>query len=379
MIPFVDLAKQYITIKEEIDQAISRVLKRGWFILGEELASFEKAFAKYCTANYAVGVGSGTEALHLSLLACGVEPGDEVITVPNTAVPTISAIDFANAKPVFVDIDPETYTMDPNNLDEYLKKRYESNNSQSVKKPKAVIPVHLFGHPADMDPIMDIARKYEMKVIEDACQAHGAEYKGKKVGSIGGVGCFSFYPTKNLGAYGDGGMVITDDEDIAKRLRMVRNYGEEKKYYNVIRGFNSRLDEIHAAILKVKLNHLDRWNEIRRNYAGLYNTLLKDGPVTTPIEKENAKHIFHLYVIRSKTRDKLQERLKDKGIVTSIHYPDPIHFQPAYQDLGYKKGDFPISEKYAAEILSLPMFPELTKDEIEFIAQAIMEFQDEII
>lgn len=378
MIPFVNLTKQYLTIKEEIDQAISRVLNRGWFILGEELASFEEAFARYCHANHAVGVGSGTEALHLSLLACGVKPGDEVITVPNTAVPTVSAIDFANAKPVFVDIDPETYTLDPDKLDEYLKKRYERSDSQSTKKPKAVIPVHLYGHPADMDPIMDIARKYDMKVIEDACQAHGTEYKGKKVGSIGDAGCFSFYPTKNLGAYGDSGMVITDDEDIAKNLQMLRNYGEEKKYYNVIRGFNSRLDEIHAAILKVKLNHLDRWNEIRRDYAGLYENLLRDSSIITPVEKKYAKHIFHLYVIRANERDKLQERLKDKGIVTSIHYPDPIHFQPVYQDMGYKKGDFPISEKYAAEILSLPLFPELTKDEIEFIAQAIMEFQDEI-
>lgn len=374
MIPFVNLTEQYLAIKEEIDQAISRVLNRGWFILGEELASFEEAFAMYCHANHAVGVGSGTEALHLSLLACGVEPGDDVITVPNTAVPTVSAIDFANAKPVFVDIDPETYTMDPNRLDEYMKKIDKSSDSRSVKKPKAVIPVHLYGHPADMDPIVDIARKYEMKVIEDACQAHGTEYKGKKAGSMGDAGCFSFYPTKNLGAYGDSGMVITDDKDIAEKLRMVRNYGEEKKYYNVIRGFNSRLDEIHAAILRVKLNHLDKWNEIRRDHAGLYNSLLKDSPITTPLEKEYAKHVFHLYVIRANERDKLQEWLKNKGIVTSIHYPAPIHFQPAYQDLGYKKGDFPISEKSVSQILSLPMYPELTENQIESICQAIRDF-----
>jgi dTDP-4-amino-4,6-dideoxygalactose transaminase len=375
MIPFVNLSQQYLSIKKEIDQAISRVLNRGWFILGEELASFEKAFAEYCQSIHAVGVGSGTEALHLSLLACGVKPGDEVITVPNTAVPTVSAIDFADAKPVFVDIDPETYTMDPNKLDEFLEKRYGNSDSRRTKKPKAVIPVHLFGHPADMGPIMDIARKYDMKVIEDACQAHGTEYKGKKVGTIGDAGCFSFYPTKNLGAYGDSGMVITADGDIAKKLRMLRNYGEEKKYFNVIRGFNSRLDEIHAAILKVKLNRLDRWNEIRRDYAGLYSTLLKDSPVTTPVEKKYAKHVFHLYVIRANERDQLQEWLKSKGIVTSIHYPAPIHLQPAYQDLGYKKGDFPTSEKYASQILSLPMFPELRKNQIEFIAQAIIEFQ----
>lgn len=376
MIPFVDLSAQYQTIKKEIDHVISSVLKRGWFILGEELSSFEKEFAEYCGTKYGVGVGSGTEALHLSLLACGVKPDDEVITVPNTAVPTVSAISFANAKPIFVDIDSKTFTIDPNNLEDYLRKRFSHNDSRSTKNLKAIIPVHLYGHPADMDPILEVARKYGLKVIEDACQAHGAEYKGKKVGSIGNAGCFSFYPTKNLGAYGDGGMVITNDEEIAKKLRMLRNYGEEKKYYNVMKGFNSRLDEIQAAVLKVKLIHLERWNGIRQNHAILYNTLLKDSLVTIPIEEKYAKHVFHLYVIRTRERDKLQEWLKNKGIVTSIHYPVPIHLQRAYRDLGYEKGDFSISEKYAGEILSLPMFPELTKDQIEFISQAIKEFQN---
>lgn len=375
MIPFVNLSRQYLTIKKEIDHALSRVLNRGWFILGEELSSFEEEFARYCDTKYTVGVGSGTEALHLSLLACGVKPGDEVVTVPNTAVPTVSAIDFAKARPVFVDIDQKTYTMDPNKLEEYLRKRFRNNDSRLTKKPKAVIPVHLYGHPADMDPILEVARKYDMKVIEDACQAHGAEYKGKMVGTIGDAGCFSFYPTKNLGAYGDSGMVITNDEDKAKKIRMLRNYGEEKKYYAVIKGYNSRLDEIQAAVLKVKLIHLDRWNRIRRNYAKLYNSLLKDCPLTTPIEKKYTKHVFHLYVIRTQERNKLQEWLKNKGIVTIIHYPVPIHFQQAYRDLGYEKGDFPLCEKYADEILSLPMYPELTKDQIENICQVIRNFQ----
>lgn len=376
MIPFVDLSKQYLTIKEEIIPAISKVLNKGWFILGKEVASFEVEFARYCQSKYAVGVGSGTEALHLSLLACGVKPGDEVITVPNTAVPTVSAICFANARPVFVDINPKTYTMNPDSLKECLRKRFGNRNSRLTKKPKAVIPVHLYGHPADMDAILEAARKYNLKVIEDACQAHGAEYKGKMVGSIGDAGCFSFYPTKNLGAYGDGGMVVTSDQEVAEKLRMLRNYGEKEKNHNVIRGFNSRLDEIQAAILRIKLTHLDRWNEVRRRYANLYNSLLKGSFVTTPVEKYFAKHVFHLYVIRAQARDKLQGWLKNKGVFTSIHYPVPIHFQQAYRDLGYAEGDFPVAEKYAKEILSLPIFPELTEDQIEFISRAIREFQD---
>lgn len=376
MIPFVNLSKQYFSIKKDIDAAISIVLNRGWFILGQELASFEEEFANYCNTKYGVGVGSGTEALHLALLACGVRPGDEVITVSNTAVPTVSAVDFANARPTFVDIDPKTYTMDPDKLEECLKKKFRKNNPRSTEKPRAIIPVHLFGHPADMDPILEVARKYDLKVIEDACQAHGTEYKGKKVGSIGDVGCFSFYPTKNLGAYGDSGMIVTNDEETAKKLQMLRNYGEERKYYTVIRGFNSRLDEIQAAILKVKLDHLDSWNETRRNYASLYNNLLRDSSVTTPVEEDYAKHVFHLYVIRTKDQRKLQEWLKTKEIATSIHYPAPIHFHPAYKDLGYHRGDLPVSEKYATEILSLPMYPELTKDQIENVSQAIIEYQN---
>jgi dTDP-4-amino-4,6-dideoxygalactose transaminase len=375
MIPFVNLSKQYFSLKKDIDNAISRVLNRGWFILGKELTSFEEEFAHYCNMKYGVGVGSGTEALHLALLACGIRPGDEVITVPNTAVPTVSAIDFANARPAFVDIDPKTYTMDSDKLEEYLKRILRKNKLRSTEKPRVIIPVHLFGHPADMDPIVEVARKYDLKVVEDACQAHGTEYKGKKVGSIGDMGCFSFYPTKNLGAYGDSGMIVTDDEKTAEKLRMLRNYGEGRKYYTVIRGFNSRLDEIQAAILKVKLDHLDSWNKTRRNHASLYNNLLRNSSVITPVEEKYAKHVFHLYVIRTKEQKKLQECLKRKEIATSIHYPIPIHLHPAYRDLGYKRGDLPVSEKYATEILSLPMYPELEENQIQYICQTIQNFQ----
>lgn len=369
IIPLVDLTAQYLPIKEEIDQAIFKVINNGNFILGKELASFEKEFAGYCQVKYAVGVGSGTEALHLSLLSCGIGPGDEVITSPNTAVPTVSAICFAGARPVFIDIDPQTYTLDPDKLKEYLKVR------SSARKVKAIVPVHLYGHPAEMKPILEISRKYNLKVIEDACQAHGAEYKGKKVGSMGDAGAFSFYPTKNLGAYGDGGMIITNNRNIAKKLFMLRNYGEKRKYSNSIRGFNSRLDEIHAAILRVKLKYLHQWNEKRREHAFLYNKLLKDSIVKCPVERTFAKHAFHLYVIRTQERDKLQEWLKNKGIVTAIHYPMPIHFQRAYKDLGYKSGDFPAAERCCTEIISLPIFPELKRKDIKYICQSIMAFQ----
>ncbi len=367
-VPFVDLSRQYLNIKREIDESISGVLNRGRFILGEELAAFETEFAMYCNTKNGIGVGSGTEALHLSLLACGVRPGDEVITVPNISAPTVSAITFANATPVFIDIDAETYTMSPEKLEEYLEKRF-------TKKLKAIIPVHLFGHPVDMDPLSEIAGRYNLKVIEDACQAHGAEYKSKKAGSLGDAGCFSFYPTKNLGAYGDGGMVVTNDEEIADRLRMLRNYGEESKYCNAIKGFNSRLDEIQAVVLRVKLRYLDQWNEIRRKHAKVYTGFLEDSTVITPIEKDYAKHVFHLYVIRIRQRDRLQEWLKSRGVVASTHYPLPVHLQEAYKDLGCVRGDFPVSEGCATEVLSLPIFPELEKRQIEYICRAIRAFK----
>jgi dTDP-4-amino-4,6-dideoxygalactose transaminase len=363
MIPAADVKRQYESIKKEIDDAIRGTIDKGWFVLGENVDHFEKEFAGYLGAKHAVGVGSGTEALHLALVAIGVEAGDEVITVPNTAVPTVSAVSFAGAKPVLVDIDPDFHTMDPEKLEEKI-----------TKKTKAIIPVHLFGQSADMDPIMKIAKKHKLKVIEDACQAHGTEYKGKKVGTIGDVGCFSFYPSKNLGCYGDGGMCVTNDGKIAEKLKLLRNYGQKTRYHHAIKGFNSRLDEIQAAILRVKLKHLDGWNKKRREIAGKYDVLLKGSDVIPPKAASYSNHIYHLYVIRTKKRDELQEHLKKNGINTIIHYPIPIHLQEAYADLGIKKGSLEISEKAAGEILSLPIFPELTDEEIETVAAKVKSF-----
>jgi dTDP-4-amino-4,6-dideoxygalactose transaminase len=367
LIPFIDLSGQYRAIKDEIDRAIAGVLNKGWFILGGEVASFEAEFAEYMGVGNAVAVGSGTEALHLALLASGVGSGDEVVTAPNISAPTASAISFAGARPVFVDIDPETYNMDPDMLGDCLRKR-------SSSKVKAVIPVHLYGHPAHMGPIMDMARSHGLKVIEDACQAHGALYNGKKAGSLGDAGCFSFYPTKNLGAFGDGGIVVTDDADMAESLRMLRNYGERGKYHNVIKGFNSRLDELQAAVLRVKLRLLEEHNERRRALAGLYGKHLKGSVLSLPVEKDYAGHVYHLYVIRARERGRMKEWMKDRGISTSVHYPTALHLQPAYADLGYKEGDFPHSEKACSEVLSLPMYAELKEAQVEYVCSAIRDF-----
>lgn len=363
-IPFGDLRRQYLKIKEEIDNAIQGVLASGWFILGKELEGFEREFAQYCDSTYGIGVGSGTEALHLALRACGVKEGDEVITVPNTAVPTVCAIVSALAKAVFIDVDPSTYTMDPQKLHDYLKNNYN-------KRLKAVVPVHLYGHPADMSPILEICETYGLKVVEDACQAHGALYKGQKVGSMGNVGCFSFYPTKNLGAYGDAGMIVTKDIAVAQKLLQLRNYGEKKKYYNISEGFNSRLDELQAAVLRIKLSYLTQWNNIRRDIAATYGKLLEGASVVCPVEKDYDRHVYHLYVIKTPNRDKLREGLDRKGIGTSIHYPLPIHLQPAYRHLGYAIGSLPIAERLSGEILSLPIYPELCEDEIQYVCNSI--------
>ncbi|MDD3297189.1 MAG: DegT/DnrJ/EryC1/StrS family aminotransferase [Candidatus Omnitrophica bacterium] len=368
IVPLVNLTAQYLNIKGEIDKAIKRVLNKGRFVLGEELSLFEEEFAGYCKAKYAVGVGSGTEALHLALVACGIKEGDKVITVPNTAVPTVCAINSAGAQPIFVDIDKDTYTIDPDKLESFLKKR------RRLAKIKAIIPVHLYGHPADMGSISRIAHKYGLRVVEDSAQAQGAEYKGKKVGTFGDAGCFSFYPTKNLGAYGDAGIVITNNKKIADKLKMLRNYGEKKKYYNSIRGFNSRLDELQAAILRVKLQRLDHWNQIRRSHAEVYNDLLKNTPVVVPIEKKGTKHVFHLYVIKAKKADKLGKWLKKKGILAGKHYPIPIYGQKAYKYLGYKGKDFPITGNCIKHILSLPIFPELKREQIGHICCTINNF-----
>jgi len=357
--------EQYKSMAAKINRAIIRVMESGWYILGKNVEEFEKEFSGYCGSKFGIGVGSGTEALHLALVACGIKQNDEVITVPNTAVPTCSAISFAGAIPVFADVDHETYNIDPAKIEQKIS-----------SKTIAIIPVHLYGQCADMEPIMDIAQKYNLKVIEDCAQSHGAEYKGKKAGTIGDIGCFSFYPTKNLGAYGDGGMIITNNKDLAKKVRLIRNYGQEGKYFSKIKGFNSRLDELQAAILRIKLKYLDKWNSLRRGKAMLYNTLLKDSGVITPYESDYNKHIYHLYVIRTKYRNELQKFLYKNGIMTLVHYPIPIYLQESYRDLNIRKGSCPVAEKYAKEILSLPLYPELNNKTIQKVCKLIKTFMN---
>jgi len=360
-IEFNDLRPQHRELRGEIDAALGEVLDDGWFILGKQGEAFERGFASFCSVAGCVGVGSGTEAIHLALLACGVRPGDDVVTSSLTAVPTASAISFAGARPVFVDVDPRTFTMDPLKLENALTPR-----------TKAIVPVHLYGQMADMDPILEIGRRHGIPVIEDACQAHGAEYRGRKAGSMGTLGTFSFYPTKNLGACGDGGAVTTNDPELANRLRLLRNYGQRKRYYHESKGFNSRLDEMQAAILRAKLRHLNRWNDVRRSKASLYNSLLRG--VVTPFEADYARHVYHLYVIRSPRRDELQRYLAEQGIGTLIHYPVPVHLQEAYGDLDIGPGSLPATEQCAREILSLPLYPELPDEHIAQVAEAINRF-----
>jgi len=366
MIPFVDLKAQYNSIKEEIDEAIQNVLNNTSFIMGEELKKFEKEFAQFCDIKYAMGVANGSDALILALKVCGIGEGDEVITVPHTFIATAEAISNVGGKVVFIDIEPKTYTIDISKIEEKINER-----------TKAIIPVHLYGQPADMDPIMGLAKTYNLKVIEDAAQAHGSEYKGKKVGSIGDVACFSFYPGKNLGAYGDAGIVVTNNEGITKGIKLLRNHGRiTKKYEHDIEGYSSRLDNLQAAILRIKLKYLNKWNDMRRKNAKKYNELLNNiNGIITPYEADYAKHVYHLYVIRTgKGRDKLREELKSNGVATGIHYPIPLHLQPAYSYLGYKRGDFPITEKASQEILSLPMFAELSDKQIDKIINLINIF-----
>lgn len=359
IVPFVDLKVQYQHIKDEINQAIGRVLESSQFILGDEVAAFEKEFAAYSGARYGIAVNSGTSALHLALLAAGIGPGDEVITVPFTFVATVAAIIYTGARPVFVDIEPSSFTMNVNQI-------------QSVITPrtKAILPVHLYGQPADLDPILEIARQHKIKVIEDAAQAHGAEYKGKRVGSIGDLGCFSFYPGKNLGAYGEGGMVVTNDPEYTRTIRMLRDWGAENKYQHILKGFNYRMEGMQGAILRVKLRYLEDWTEKRRAHAAYYNELLDDGCLQKPKEMSYARHVYHLYVIRTSDRYGVQQRLTRQGIQSGIHYPIPVHLQAAYSDLNHKKGDFPITEQAAAEVLSLPMFPELFEGQQQLIISA---------
>jgi dTDP-4-amino-4,6-dideoxygalactose transaminase len=359
-VPFVDLGAQYRAIQGEIDAAIAEVLRNTDFILGDAVEAFEGEFAQYCEAGHAIGVDSGLAALELALRAYGIGPGDEVITTANTFVGTALAISHSGAKPVLVDVDADTYNMDVAALRRAITPR-----------TRAVIPVHLYGHPADMDSIMGVARQYGLTVIEDACQAHGARYKGNRVGSLGHAAAFSFYPGKNLGAYGDGGMVVTNDAAIAEKLKMLRNYGQREKYQHLLRGFNHRLDTLQAAVLRVKLKYLDSWNSARRQNAQHYCELLASSGMVMPVVAGYAEPVWHLFVVRLRDRDRAAADLATQGIVTGIHYPAPIHLQPAYRDLGYKQGDFPVSESYARQILSLPMYPELTAAQIEAVARAI--------
>ncbi len=372
MVPFIDLKRQHRKIEKEILSAAKKVYERGRFILGEEVLAFEKEFARYCGVRYGVGVGSGTDALFLALRAAGVGEGDGVVTVANSFIATALAISFAGATPLFVDIDPGSYTMDPDQLELFLKQE----KAKGGRKIKAILPVHLYGHPAEMDSIMEIANRYGLIVIEDACQAHGAKYGGKRAGSFGALGCFSFYPTKNLGGYGDGGIVVTDHKKYADRLRLLRSYGEKRRYHHVLKGGNSRLDELQAAVLRVKLRYLDRWNEERRRNAGIYTEMLAPSGVVCPIENRAAKHVYHLYVIRTRKRDALQAFLKKRGVETLIHYPRPIHLQKAYGELEYRKGDLPLTKQSAQKILSLPFFPGITPSEMKEVAEAVQRFMD---
>jgi dTDP-4-amino-4,6-dideoxygalactose transaminase len=362
-VPFGDLAREFDVLGGPMLSAITGTLSAGRFILGERLRAFETAFASYCGAEHAVGVGSGTEALHLALLAVGIKPGDEVITVANTCVPTVSAISFAGAIPVLVDIDPVSYTMDPAGIE-----------SAVTPRTRAIIPVHLYGQAADLDPILTTARRHNLAVVEDCAQAHGTLYKGRHVGTIGDCGAFSFYPSKNLGAYGDAGAVVTNKVDLADKVIMLRNYGEKQRYHHVIKGFNSRLDDLQAALLSVKLPYLDAWNDRRRAIANQYKNTIENPHVVLPHELPYAKHIYHLFAVRCRQRDRLQEHLKQRGISTLIHYPIPIHLQQSYADLGKIRGSFPASESHADEELSLPMFPALTDSEVSHVCAAVNSF-----
>lgn len=362
LIPFLDLPAEYRQLKSEIDAAVGRVLESGQYILGKEVAALESEFASYCGVKHAVGVNSGSSALHLALLAAGIEAGDEVITVPFTFYATVAAIGYVGAVPVYVDIDPRTFNMDVARIEAAITAR-----------TRAILVVHLYGQPADMDPIVAIARKHNLVVIEDAAQAHGAEYKGRRVGGIGDIGCFSFYPTKNLGAAGEGGMVTTNDPQHAQTVAMLRNWGDERRYYPVMKGYNYRLPAIQAAILRVKLRRLDEWTEKRRALAGAYDRLLEEAGLLRPATPSGSRHVFCLYTVQIDERDRLQKELEAAGIQTAVHYPLPIHLMPAYTDPRYKAGDFPAAEACARRVLSLPVHPYLTLHQVERVAREIIQ------
>jgi len=364
-IPIVDLKREFSEIRSEIKGAIVRVLESQWFVLGNEVEEFEREFSHYIGAKYAVGVNSGSDALFLAVKALGIGPGDEVITVSNTYISTVDAIVRNGAAPIFVDIDPETYTMDPVQI-----------RSKITLRTKAILPVHLYGQPASMEEPMSVAREKGLAIIEDACQAHGSEFKATKVGNLGDVGCFSFYPSKNLGAYGDSGLLVTNNNQLAEKLRMLRNCGQVRKYEHEFVGINSRMDDLQAAILRTKLVYLDRWNEARREAASLYNELFEGVDIVTPVEAPYAKHVYHLYVVRCKDREKLQTCLSAEGIQTAVHYPTPVHKQRAYLQLA-RTSSLPVTEKACREVLSLPMHPWLSEDEISRVAHTVKKASHE--
>ncbi len=357
-VPFLDLGIQYEAIRDEITYAIRQVLDSSAFISGPFVEKFEKEFAEFCGCRFAVGTSNGTSALWMVLASLGIGPGDEVITVPNTFIATAEAISMCGARPVFVDVEEQTYTINPALLEDAITSR-----------TKAVIPVHLFGQPANMDPILEIAQRHKLHVVEDACQAHGSTYKGRPAGSIGIAGCFSFYPGKNLGAYGEAGAVVTNDSGLAEKIRMLRDHGQARKYYHAIIGWNGRMDGIQGSVLSVKLRYLAGWNKARRRNAALYGALLEDvDGIILPREMDYATHVYHIYAVRVKNRDALIGRLAEKGVTCLIHYPLPVHLQNAYRHLGLAKGKFPVAEKCAEQFVSLPMYPELTTDQVETVA-----------
>jgi dTDP-4-amino-4,6-dideoxygalactose transaminase len=359
-VPYLDLKAQYRSVKPQIDAAVSRVLESSQFVLGEEVAGFEREFAHYCGAAECVAVSSGTSALHLALLAAGIGPSDEVITVPFTFVASVAAILYTGARPVLVDIDPLSFNMNPAAIEAAVTPR-----------TKAIMPVHLYGQTADMDPILEIARKRNLLVIEDAAQAHGAKYKGRSAGILGDLGCFSFYPTKNLGAYGEGGAVTTNNPDVAGKIRMLRDWGQDSKYHHVMRGFNYRMEGLQGAILRVKLRHLERWTEARRAIAAKYNQQIADSGITLPREMPWARHVYHVYSLRTLDRASFRAALQAEGIQTAVHYATPAHLQPAYAALGYGRGSFPASEAAANEVVGLPIYPELTEAQVDLVCEAV--------
>lgn len=363
-VPFLDLKAQYESIRNEIAVALQQVLDNTAFAGGPFVEKFEKDFASFCKCEFAMGVGSGTTALWLALSGLGIGQGDEVITTPNTFIATAEAISFCGAKPAFVDVEEQTYNMNLDLLEDAI-----------TPKTKAIIPVHLYGQMVDMDRIMQIARAHGLFVVEDACQAHGAEYNGQRAGSIGDAGCFSFYPGKNLGAYGEAGAVVTNDAELAEKIRVLRDHGQARKYFHSMIGWNARMDGFQGAVLSVKLKHLPAWNDARKRNARLYDELLADADdVITPVEVDRAGHVYHVYAIRTKDRDALINYLAEKNVYCGIHYPIPIHLQNAYSFLGKGKGSFPVAEKCAEQLVSLPMFPELSEEQIEYVVRETKHF-----